>query len=190
MRCHVLEQEDAVEVRLGEEEAAVHLKKPRESLLRTVVCALPGPRPRVLREQAAHQRPIMCERTRPFHWQTQACVCSGSAEDVSSLCRAKRLQVFIFQLDKDCDLSWREKGQTVYQHELCPAGQSRPSVGRVLGNVLFPVTQKSVWLGPVGSESHDLPTKKARTNQEPLEVADHAANVRASVAGAGLTIMS
>ena len=33
MRCHVLEQEDTVEVRFGEEEAAVHLKKFRESLL-------------------------------------------------------------------------------------------------------------------------------------------------------------
>ena len=95
------------------------------------------------------RRPIKLERARSFHLQIQACVCSGSAEDVSSLCRAKRLQVFIFQLDKDCDLSWREKGQTVSQHELCPAGQSRPSVGRVLGNVLFPVTQKSVWLRAV-----------------------------------------
>ena len=110
------------------EEAEKQLRSSESLCLRTVVCALLGPRPRVLREQAAHQRPIMCERTRPFHWQTQACVCSGSAEDVSSLCRAKRLQVFIFQLDKDCDLSWREKGQTVSQHKLCPAGQSRPSV--------------------------------------------------------------
>ena len=111
------------------EEAEKQLRSSESLCLRTVVCALLGPRPRVLREQAAHQRPIMCERTRPFHWQTQACVCSGSAEDVSSLCRAKRLQVFIFQLDSS-DSTW-----TIFK---CFGSESTSICSGILGAVSRP----------------------------------------------------
>jgi hypothetical protein len=103
--------------RPGEEAMMGHRappKKFRESLLLEDGCVrVAWPVAQGASRANRRRRPIKLERARSFHLQIQACVCSGSAEDVSSLCRAKRLQVFIFQLDKDCDLSWREKGQRI-----------------------------------------------------------------------------
>ena len=75
-------------------------KKFRESLLLEDGCVrVAWPVAQGASRANRRRRPIKLERARSFHLQIQACVCSGSAEDVSSLCRAKRLQVFIFQLD-------------------------------------------------------------------------------------------
>ncbi len=129
--------------RPGEEAMMGHRappKKFRESLLRTVVCALRGSQPRVRCEQAAHQWPFT---PLALHRRSQACV------------RGEQKTSHLSAEQKDCKYSSSSLTKIVIclggkRVKRFPNTNSDQQLGseptsrvRVLANVMFPVTQRA-----------------------------------------------